>query len=275
MAETAGLRLRPGSPRAVFDQDVWDLTGLADAPVVMSTHRKILDFTGIANPRWRQVAREYLLARLAPRQPTVATLAHAFRTPLNPHSLWSELKHLTGWCNHLTSVGVASLTEVDQRHCDTYLARASRSATVPDRLLSPATTVAMVRTPKHLTLYGGILSDRYRPGSPAAAPTRSPATSAPPRTGYRRCRTRCSDRLLADNLYLLNTIGPHLVAEAATKRTADAHEAQSRRGLLISEIDDLRARRRDGRATSLINWCPSSKDVGCLLYLSGPTAREG
>ncbi len=97
VAETAGLRLRPGSPRAVFDQDVWDLTGLADAPVVMSTHRKILDFTGIANPRWRQVAREYLLARLAPLHPTVATLPHAFRTPLNPNSLWSELKHLTGW----------------------------------------------------------------------------------------------------------------------------------------------------------------------------------
>jgi hypothetical protein len=97
VAQTAGLRLLPGSPAAVFDQDVWDLTGLADAPVVMSAHRKTLDFTAITNPRWRRPAREYLMARLAPRHPAVATLPHAFRTPLNPHSLWTELRLLGDW----------------------------------------------------------------------------------------------------------------------------------------------------------------------------------
>lgn len=244
VAETAGLRLRPGSPRAVFDQDVWDLTGLADAPVVMSTHRKILDFTAIANPRWRQVAREYLLARLAPLQPTVATLPHAFRTPLNPNSLWSELKHLTSWFNHLTSVGVVSLAEVDQRHCDTYLANASRSTTVPDRPLSPATTVAMVRAPKHLTLYAEILSDHYRPGFAPWAGRGADEVAGYVRTAENRIPPvpdALLRPLLANNLYLLNMIGPHLAAEAATARAADAHEARSRRGLLISEIDDLRA----------------------------------
>jgi len=63
VAQTAGLRLEPGSPTSVFDDHVWDLSGLADAPVVMSAHRKILDFTMITNPRWRWVAREYLMAR--------------------------------------------------------------------------------------------------------------------------------------------------------------------------------------------------------------------
>jgi hypothetical protein len=53
VCETAGLRLRPGSPRPRFEQEVWDLTGLADAPTVMSTHRKILDFTAITHPLWR------------------------------------------------------------------------------------------------------------------------------------------------------------------------------------------------------------------------------
>lgn len=162
--ETAGLRREPGSPRPVFDQDVWDLTGLADAPVVMSTHRKILDFTAIINPRWRQVAREYLMARLAPLHPDVAVLPQAFRTPLNPNSLWSELKHLALWFNHLTAVGITSLSQVRQHHCDAYLAAASRSATDPDRLLSPATTVAMVRIPQFLVLYAEILSDCYQPG---------------------------------------------------------------------------------------------------------------
>lgn len=162
--ETAGLRREPGSPRPVFDQDLWDLTGLADAPVVMTAHRKILDFTAITNPRWRQVAREYLMARMAPLHPDVATLPQAFRFPLNPNSLWSELKHLALWFNHLTEVGITSLSQVGQHHCDVYLAATSRSAVDPDRLLSPATTVARVRIPQFLALYAEILSDRYQPG---------------------------------------------------------------------------------------------------------------
>nr|WP_168487884.1 integrase [Streptomyces sp. RLB1-33]QIY68508.1 integrase [Streptomyces sp. RLB1-33] len=241
--ETAGLRREPGSPRPVFDQDVWYLTGLADAPVVMTAHRKILDFTAITNPRWRQVAREYLMARMAPLHPDVAVLPQAFRTPLNPNSLWSELKHLALWFNHLTVVGVTSLSQVRQHHCDAYLAAASRSVTDPDRLLSPATTVAMVRTPQFLVLYTEILSDCYQPGF---APW--PGRSADEITGYVR-----SDEnrvppvpdtllrpLLANCLYLLETIGPLLAAEAAAARTADQHEPVSRRSLLVTEVDGLR-----------------------------------
>lgn len=253
VAETAGLRLRPSGPRPVFDQDVWDLTGLADAPVVMGTHRKILNFTGIVNPRWRQVAREYLLARLAPRHPAVVTLPHAFRAALNPNSLWSELKHLTGWFNHLTRVGVVSLAEVDQRLCDTYLANASRSTTAPERALSPATTAALVRTPKHLARYAEILSDHYRSGftpwagrgaDEVAGYVRTPENRVPP------VPDALLRPLLANSLYLVDTVGPHLAAEAARARAADTHEAQSRRGLLIREIDQLHAaiehRRRAG-----------------------------
>ncbi len=56
VAQTAGLRLQPGSPTAVFDQNVWDLSGLVDAPVVMSAHSKVLDFTTITHLGWRRVA---------------------------------------------------------------------------------------------------------------------------------------------------------------------------------------------------------------------------
>ena len=45
VAEVAGLRLAPASPRPVFDHDVWNLSGPTDTPVIMGTHRKILDFT--------------------------------------------------------------------------------------------------------------------------------------------------------------------------------------------------------------------------------------
>lgn len=254
--ETAGLRREPGSPRPVFDQDVWDLTGLADAPVVMTAHRKILDFTAITNSRWRQVAREYLMARLAPLHPDVAILPQAFRFPLNPNSLWSELRHLALWFNHLTSVGITTLSQVRQHHCDVYLAAASRSATNPDRLLSPATTVARIRIPQFLSLYAEILSDCYQTGfSPW------PGRSADEVTGYVR-----SDEnrvppvpdtllrpLLANCLYLLETIGPPLAAEAAAARAADEQEIASRRGLLIREIDGLREaieRRRKTRTSA-------------------------
>lgn len=243
VAETAGLALRPGSPRAVFDQQVWDLSGLADAPTVMSAHRKILDFTTITNPHWRQVAREYLLARLAPRHPAVATLPAALRTPMNPHTLRSELKHLTSWFNHLTGAGVTSLAHVEQRHADSYLAAVSRSVTDPGRRLSPATTTAMVRVTQVLALYAEILTDRYRPGfvpwagrgcDDVVGNVRTPGNRVPP------VPDTVLRPLLANVLYLLDTIGPHLLAEAAAARAAEQRERASRRGLPIGEIDRLR-----------------------------------
>jgi hypothetical protein len=263
VAETAGLRLRSGSPRALFDQDVWDLTGLADAPAVMGVHRKILDFTAIANPLWRHVAREYLLARLAPRHPAVATLPHAFRTPLNPNSLWSELKHLTAWFNHLTAAGVVYLAEVDHRHCDTYLAAASHSTTT-GRRLSPATTVAPVRATKNLALYAEILSDRYRPGfvpwpgrssDEIAGNVRTQGNRVPP------LPEALLRPLLADCLYLVDVIGPHLAAQADAARTADLREARSRRGLLIRERGDL----RDGIEQRRLAGVPAYRAGACTI----------
>ncbi|MGY1439110.1 hypothetical protein [Streptomyces reniochalinae] len=46
--------------------------------------------------------------------------------------------------------------------------------------------------------------------------------------------------LLANCLYLLETIGPLLAAEATAARAADQHEAASRRSLLVTEVDGLR-----------------------------------
>ncbi len=244
VAATAGWRLAPGSPRSRFDQDVWDLTGLTDAPVVMSNHRRILDFTVIANPLWRTVAREYLFARIAPRLPVVATLPQAFRHPLNPNTLWAELKHLSDWLNHLTVAGRRSLHEVTQSDCDAYLSSASRSSVDPGRRLSPATTVSAVRVCQHLARYGDVLSDVYRPGFVPWA-GRSPDTI----TGY----VRTTDNLvppvpdellgplLSGGLYLVGTIGPLIAAEVEQARANDRREAASRRGLTSAGVPVLRA----------------------------------
>ena len=244
VCEAAGLRLRPGSPRPRFEQEVWDLTGLADAPTVMSTHRKILDFTAITHPLWRLVAQEYLMARLAPLHPAVATLPHAFRVSLNPHSLWGELRQLARWFNHLTAAGVTTLADVDQQHCEHYLAAVSRSTTDPDRVLSPATTTAMIRVPQFLTLYCEILSDSYRPGFTPWAGRSADEVASYSRTNVNRVPPVPDSLLrplLANSLYLLDTISPHLILEAQAVRAADQHEVASRRGLLIGEIPKMRA----------------------------------
>lgn len=79
--QTAGYRTKPGMRGPCFDQEIWDLTAVADAPVSWPRSEKILDFTTIANPRWRTVARAYLMARILPTHPDVAVLPQAYRTP--------------------------------------------------------------------------------------------------------------------------------------------------------------------------------------------------
>jgi hypothetical protein len=254
VAQTAGLRLKPGSPTTVFDDDRWDLSGLADAPVVMSAHRKILDFTMITNPRWRWVAREYLMARLAPRHPAVATLPRAFRTPINPHSLWADLHLLADWFNYLTSLGISYLEDVAQHHCQAYLAVASRRNADPDRRLSPSTITARIRITQVLALYSEILTDSYRPGftpwagrsaDDVAGNIRTAGNSVPP------VPDTLLRPLLANCLYLLETVGPHLAVEASAARAADQREAASRRYLPQSEVGMLRHVIEDRRSAGI------------------------
>ncbi|GAA2179991.1 integrase [Brooklawnia cerclae] len=243
VAKVAGLSLAPGSARPVFDYDIWDLSGLADAPVIMGAHRKILDFTQITNPRWRLTARQYLLARMVPGHPTIATLPHAIRSPLNPNSLWTALKHLAGWFNYLTAAGVHSLTEVTQAHCDSYLLALSQDAGQGGRRLSPATLTTSVRAPQMLALYDEILDEHYQDGfTPWAG--RSPDVVAGYQRPYGNRVPPVPDTLLrpllADTLYLVSTIAPLLTAEATAAATFDRREAASRRHLPAQQLDSLR-----------------------------------
>jgi hypothetical protein len=254
VATTAGLRLRPGSLRPRFDQDLWDLSGLADAPVVMSAHRKILDFTRIAHPRWRIVAREYLMARLAPRHPAVATLPGAFRIAMNPHTLWKELDTLAGWFNFLTASGVTSLRDVDQRHCDAFLETASRSTVDPRRRLAPVTIATAVRTTRCFVLYAGILSDHYRRGFVPWAGRSADTVAGYVRTSVNQVSPVADSLLrplLAGALYLVDTIGPHLTHEASAARAADRLEAASLRCLRHAERDTMRTALEEHRRAGM------------------------
>jgi hypothetical protein len=82
----AGFRLPEHVPRPIFEHDLWDFTDVVGLPVDMRLATRRFDFTTIANPGWRQVAKELVLAMLVPRHPAVAPLPRAYRTALHLRS---------------------------------------------------------------------------------------------------------------------------------------------------------------------------------------------
>jgi hypothetical protein len=119
----AGFCLRPGGQGPVFDEDQWRFDDVDGISVQMSSRSQTrLDFTPISDPRWRLAAKEYLFARLAPGHPEIAVLPRAFRVPLTLASCLKRLAEVTRWLNWLAARQVPSLGDVNQEHCDRYLA---------------------------------------------------------------------------------------------------------------------------------------------------------
>ncbi|WP_193096852.1 integrase [Brevibacterium sp. FME17] len=241
--DAATLEASVDAHRPNFNHDVWDISGLKDAPATMGTFRKKLDFTRIINPQWRLVAKEYLFSRLAPRHPVVAGSASAFRTPLNPSTIWNELRRLTRWFNHLSQTGVAHLGEVDQRHCISYLNEVAWKDAKPEEPISPSTIAAHIHSTQVLQQYTEILSENYAPGfSPwggksadsIAEYVRTTENQVPP------VPDTILRPLLANTFYLIETIGPLLAAEASRAREFDELQKRSIRGLKQSERPRLR-----------------------------------
>ncbi len=118
----AGLALPKGSPRPVFEDDLWDFTAVIGLPNQMAKVSRRFDFTAILNPRWRSVGKEQIVAMLAPRHEAVAHLPRAYRTPLHLLTAFGRLAELTRFLNWLTGHRVAGLAEVDGDRCQAYLA---------------------------------------------------------------------------------------------------------------------------------------------------------
>ncbi|MFF9483111.1 hypothetical protein [Streptomyces sp. NPDC014733] len=91
----AGLPLPDGCHRPLFEDEVWDFNEVVGLPVQLPICHRHLDFTGIRDLRWRLVAKELLLAMLAPRHPAVAPLPRAHRTALHLRSCVGRLDELT------------------------------------------------------------------------------------------------------------------------------------------------------------------------------------
>lgn len=66
VCRTASLPLTKGARRPLFDDDVWNLDEVVGTAVALTKSQQQLDFRPLTNPRWRQVAKEYVFALLAP-----------------------------------------------------------------------------------------------------------------------------------------------------------------------------------------------------------------
>lgn len=121
VCQDAGFTLPEGARRPVFDDDLWDFTQVIGLPIQMKPHTRRFDFTTIINPRWRLVAKEQVMALLAPRHEAVAQLPRAYRVPLHLTSVSKRLAQVTRFLNWLTDHGISSLGELDDDLCERYL----------------------------------------------------------------------------------------------------------------------------------------------------------
>ncbi|WP_211265640.1 hypothetical protein [Actinacidiphila oryziradicis] len=63
----AGLTLPEGVRRPLFEDDLWDLAEVVGLPVQLALQHRRFHFTHIGDPRWRLVAKELVMALLAPQ----------------------------------------------------------------------------------------------------------------------------------------------------------------------------------------------------------------
>lgn len=230
----AGLHLPAGTQPPMFEDDVWDFAEVVGLPVQMEPHTRRLDFTAIANPAWRLVAKELMVALLAPRHPAVSMLARAARTPLHLRTCGGRLAELTAWLNWLTARGVASLGEVRDRHCEAYLAHRRHARDAAGEVIGefgPATRRAAVQAVVDLVNYRELFSvDRVEPDLRPWRGASASAVAGMPNGRDENKTAPLADTVLgpalAGALYLVGTLGPPAAALAGEAR--EATEARRR-----------------------------------------------
>jgi hypothetical protein len=232
----AGLVLPAEAHRVMFGQDVWDFTEVIGLPVQMALANRRFDFTAILDTRWRLLAKELILAMLAPRHEVVASLPRAYRTPVHVNTASGRLQELTRWLNWLTQRDIDNLGEVDDDCCRAYLAhrryaRDEHGIQISEH--SPATRRAAVQVIIDLLNHGELFStDRLdtalRPWAGATA-----SAVAGMRSGRQENKTPpVSDAvlqpLLATALYTLSTLGPHAATLASQLRATGTMRSRTR-----------------------------------------------
>ena len=222
----ARLALPPGAGRPVFEDEEWDFTEVIGLPVQMPPSKRRFDFTAIRDQRWRLVAKELIVAMLAPRHEAVALLPRAYRTPVHLGTAKGRLDELTRLLNWLPQQGIRSLGEVDEDCCTAWLqhrrnARDKAGIVIGDR--SPATRRAAAQVVIDLLNYRELLTaDRPRQGLRPWGGASASAV-AEMRSGREENKTppvpsHVLQPLLAAALYAVTTLGPGVAELAAELR---------------------------------------------------------
>ncbi|OFJ51118.1 hypothetical protein BEL07_24400 [Mycolicibacterium grossiae] len=254
----AGLTLPDGTPRPVFDDDLWDFTDVVGLPVQMALYRRRFDFTTITDPRWRLVAKELILALLAPNHDAVVRLPRAYRTPLHLTSCYSRLYEAGKFFGWLDQRGITALTELDSHLCEEYLAF-RRYVIDPEGVIageqSPGVRRAAAQMIVDLVDYRDLFTaDRVpadlRPwgGATASAVAEMPSgrdgNKTPP------VPAEVLQPMLAAALHLVQILGPHVVELNEQIRKIDRVWATGAPGLrhgssaMVSDITMLLANHR-------------------------------
>jgi hypothetical protein len=222
----AGLALPQGAARPAFEDNKWDFTEVIGLPVQMSLAKRRFDFTAIHDQRWRTVAKELIVALLAPLHEAVAPLPRAYRTPVHLGTAKGRLDELTRWLNWLTRQGIRSLGEVDEDSCAAWLmhrrhALDKSGTAIGDR--SPATRRAAAQVVIDLLNYRELFTaDRPRKGLRPWGGASASAV-AEMRSGREENKTppvpsHVLQPLLASALYAVTTLGPGAAELAAELR---------------------------------------------------------
>ncbi|WP_067479799.1 hypothetical protein [Nocardia amamiensis] len=225
----AGLSLPVGASRPFFEHDLWDFTEVIGLPVQMSMVNRRFVFTTITEPRWRLLAKEQIVAMLAPRHDAVALLPRGYRTPLHLNTTKARLDELTRFLAWLTAEQVTSLAAVTDTDCENYLAHRryildDNGHVVGER--SPATRRAAAQIVVDLINHRELFtSDRVpaalRPWGGAAP---SAIAEMPCGTGHNKTQP-LNDTILRPLLnaatYLVDVIAPHAITLARQVIDAD------------------------------------------------------
>jgi hypothetical protein len=251
--ELAGLKHNDGGSGPLFDEDVWDFTDVVGLPRMLnrpSNHR--LNFSRITDPRWRLLAKEYLLALMAPGHDHVRVLPLAYRVPRSFSTCHKRLRELTTWLNWLTGEQVRSLADVTDRHCEKF--KIIHSAPDADRINAAGKRIAkfshsLAAAVIDLAFYGELFStDRYSPGWVPWAGKSAVRVAGTGYSGENKTQPVAAEVLqpmLAAAFYIVEVLGPHLVElRRQTRRRAEINESRAGRGALGGRHQDAAAMRQ-------------------------------
>ena len=235
----AGLALPDQARRPAFEHDLWDFTDVVGLPVDMSLANRRLDFSAIADPHWRLVAKELMLAMLAPRHPAVATLPRAYRTPLHLRSCIGRLEEAIRFFGWLRRRGISDLAQIGTQDCEAYLAF-RRYLTDEDGTVvgeqSPSVRRAAAQVVVDLVDYRELFTATrvragLRPWGGASASAVAEMPSGRTQNKTEPVAGEVLQPMLAAALHLVTVLGPHAAELDRQVRQADRVSSVKAEGL--------------------------------------------